>query len=223
MLAGIAVGSRAEDEALFRETKAPGIVVRAAEELELRAVGKEAEEAGPEAHRLTADLAIETRIADHPVHPAVKTPGEVAGAGVGVAGAPAGEEDLALLTYPVAVGVGKKEHRRGLGHDPSIPVVKKAGGNGKPLGDDGPRVVNAIGVGVVQTNDPVVPLAVSGEDDLIGVVEALGNEQPALGIKGHRQRLGFDDRLGRGKLDLKTLWHKGMLPRFLGRQGGLHL
>ena len=223
VFAGIAVGGRAEDEALFGETKAPGVVVRAAEELELRAVGKEAEEAGPEAHRLTTDLAIEAGIADHPVHPAVETPGEIAGARVGVAGAPAGEEDLALLTHPVAVGVGKKEHRGGLGDDPAVAVMEEARGNGEPLGDDGARVVNAIGVGIVQADDPVVPLAVSGEDDLVGVVDALGDEQPALGVKGHRQRLGFDHRLGGGKRDLKTLWHEGMFPRLFGREGRLHL
>ena len=223
VLAGIAVGSRAEDEALFRETKAPGIVVRAAEELELRAIGQEAEEAGPKPDRLTADRAIEAGIADHPVHPAVETPGQVAGAGVGVARAPAGEQDLALLTHPVAVGVGKEEHRGGLGDDPAVAVVEEARGNGKPLGDQGARVVDAIAVAVVQADDPVVPLAVTGEDDLVGIVEALGDEQPALGIEGHRQRLGFDDRLGGRKLDLKPLRHEGMLPRLFGREGRLHL
>ena len=223
VFAGIAVGSRAEDEALFRETKTPGVVVRAAEELELRAVGEKAEEAGPEANRLAADRAVEAGIADHPVHPAIKTPGEVAGAGVGVARAPAGEEDLALLADAVAIGVGKEEHRGGLGDDPAIPVVEEARGNGKPLGHDHPRVADAIAIGVVQADDPIVPLAVAGEDDFVGVVEALGDEQPAARVKGHRQRLGFDDRLGGGKLDLKTLRHKGMLPRFLGREGGLHL
>ena len=129
VFAGIAVGSRAEDEALFRETKTPGVVVRAAEELELRAVGEKAEEAGPEANRLAADRAVEAGIADHPVHPAIKTPGEVAGAGVGVARAPAGEEDLALLADAVAIGVGKEEHRGGLSDDPAIAVVEEARGN----------------------------------------------------------------------------------------------
>ena len=94
VLARVAVGRRAEDEPLLTEPEAPRIVVGAAQGLEPRPVGREPEKPLRELMPLSAHLAVEARVADDPVHPAVEAPGEIARAGVGVAGAPTGEQHL---------------------------------------------------------------------------------------------------------------------------------
>src|SRR5206468_9098541 len=57
-----AVGGRAEEQALLADADAPRVVVGAAEELQLRAVGLEPEEALAEVVPLAADLAGEAGV-----------------------------------------------------------------------------------------------------------------------------------------------------------------
>ena len=59
--------------------------------------------------RLAADRPAEAGIADDPPDPVVEPPSQVARAGVGVAGAPAGEQDLAHVGLAVAVGILEEE------------------------------------------------------------------------------------------------------------------
>ena len=73
-----AVGGRAEEQALLADADAPRVVVRAAEELELRAVGLEPEEALAEVVPLAADLAVEAGVADDRVDPVVEPVPQVA-------------------------------------------------------------------------------------------------------------------------------------------------
>jgi len=79
---------------------APGVVVRAAEELQLRAVGLEPEEPLVEVWPLAADLAVEAGVADDRIDPVVQPVAQVRRPGVCVARTEAGEEDLALVGLP---------------------------------------------------------------------------------------------------------------------------
>src|SRR5437660_12508439 len=93
ILARVAVGGRAEQEALLAEAHAPGVVVGAAQELELGPVRPEAEETLLEAVLLAADCAAEARVADHAVDPVVRAPPQVARPRVRVVREPAAEQD----------------------------------------------------------------------------------------------------------------------------------
>ena len=129
VFAGIAVGRRTKEQTLLAEAESPGVVVGAAEKFELRPVGFEPEEPGPEPQLLAPDLAFESRVADDAIHPAIEAPGEVARAGVRVASAPATEEHLSQVGLAVAVGVFEEEHVRGLRHDQATVVGQHARGN----------------------------------------------------------------------------------------------
>ena len=129
VLAGVAVGRRAKEQTLLAETQSPGVVVGAAEKFELRPVGPAAPEAGAKPQRLAPDLTFESRVAHDAIHPAVQAPGEVARAGVRVAGAPATEEHLSQVGLAVAVGVFEQEHVRRLRHDQAAVVGQHARGD----------------------------------------------------------------------------------------------
>ena len=100
---------------------------------------------------------------------------------------------------------------------------EERGGDREPVGDDVPGVDDAVPVGVVEAHDPVVPRAVVGQDELVGIVEALGDEQPAVPVEGHRQRLGSHHRLGGHQIDVEALRHERVLQRFTGLERCLHL
>ena len=114
---GGAVGGAAVLVAGGVRALAPGVVGELVEELEGGAVGLEAVGALGEAAGLTADFAVEAGVADAAVEPIVDTVVEVAGLGVGVADAPAGDNFLADVSFVVAVGVFEEEEARGLGDD----------------------------------------------------------------------------------------------------------
>ena len=78
------------------------------------AVFGEAVDAGAEALLLAADGAVERGIADRAPELVVEAVAEVRGAGVGVPGAPAAEDDLADVGLVVAVGVLEEQGLRGV-------------------------------------------------------------------------------------------------------------
>ena len=79
------VGRGAENQAVFAESHAPGVVVRAAKELELRTIGLEAEEPLLKRSRSPPTVPLKRRIADDSPDPIVKPVPQVARSGVGVA------------------------------------------------------------------------------------------------------------------------------------------
>ena len=215
-----AVGGRAEEQALLADADAPRVVVRAAEELQLRAVGLEPEEALAEVVPLAADLADEAGVADDRVDPVVQPVPQVRRPGVGVARAEPGEERLALVGLAVAVGVLQEEHVRGLRDDQAAVDVAEARRDAQVLGEDGLLVGLAVAVGVLDDRDPVAALALRLH--LVRVVDRLGDVQAAEVVPGHRDRLA-DLRLGDEQLGLEPLGHREVLDRLLGRERLLHL
>ena len=129
VFARIAVGRRTKEQTLLAEAESPGVIVGAAEKFELRPVGLEPEEPGPEPQLLAPDLALKSRVAHDAVHPAIEAPGEVARAGVRVTSAPATEEHLSQVGLAVAVGVLEQAHVRGLRHDQAAVVGQHACGD----------------------------------------------------------------------------------------------
>ena len=222
LFARVAVGGRAEENPLLTEADTPGVVVGAPQELELRAVRLKSKEALLELQRFAADLTLEARVADHAVDPAVETPGEVARAGVRVVGAPAGEQLGADVGLPVAVGVFEKQRVGGLGDDQASVVGEHARADRERLGEHHASVERAVSIPVVEPHDPVVPFPFPRENDGVGVVDALGDEEPAVVVEGKGQRLGLEERLGGGKGDRKADRSDRVSPRRLGFEWLLH-
>ena len=108
---------------------------------------------------LAADGAVETRVADRLIDPAVEAEPHVARTGVRVAGPPAGEQDLADVGLVVAVGVLEEERVGGLGDDQAAVDVDHAGGDAQLVGEDRELVGLAVAVGILADLDPVAPLA----------------------------------------------------------------
>src|SRR5207244_4344251 len=108
-----------------------------------------------------ADHAVEAGIAAHAVDPIVEAPAQVARPGVGVAGVPAGEKNLALVANVVAFGGAKKQRVRGLHHDDAVLVEREARRNAELVGKDGEFVGHAVAVGVFADDDAIATLAVA--------------------------------------------------------------
>ena len=223
MFARVAVGRRAEQQAFLAEAQSPRVVVGAAKVFELRPVRPEPEEASPKPLLLAPHLAMESRVAHDAVDPAVEAPGEIAWTGMRVTDAPAVKEHLAGVGPSVAVGVLEREHMRCLRHDQAAVMRQHACGDGKLFGENLPPVGPAIAVGVGEHDDPIVPLTLPRLDQVVWVVNALGNEQPAIGIERLRQWLAHQERLRREELDPKSHGRDRVLARRFGIERILHL
>ena len=229
VFARVAVGRRAEEQTLLAETQSPGVVVGAAEKFELRPVGPAAPEAGAKPQRLAPDLALESRVAHDAIHPAIEAPGEVARAGVRVAGAPATEEHLSQVGLAVAVGVLEQEHVRGLRHDQAAVAGQHARGNRQVLSEHVASVGPAVAIAVDECHNPVVArdlrrrILLRWLDQIVWIVNALGHVEPTIGIEGLRQRLALKQRLRRKQRHPKTLGRDRVLPRLLRVERFLHL
>ena len=229
MLAGVAVGRRTEEQTLLAETQSPGVVVGAAEEFELRPVGLEPEKPGPKPQLLAPDRAIESRVADDPIHPAIEAPSEIAWAGVRVAGAPATQQHLSQVGLAVAVGVFEQEHVRRLRHDQAAVVGQHACGDRQVLGEHVASVGLSVAIAVDECHDPVVArdlrrrIFLRWLDQIVWIVDALGHVEPTIGIEGLRQWLALEQRLRCEQLRPKTLGRDRVLPRLLGVERLLHL
>ena len=198
-----AVGGRAEEEAFLGDPHAPRVVVRVPEKLELRAIGLEPVEPLAELVPLAADRPVEPGVTDDPVEPVIEAIAEVARPGVGVAGAPAGEENLADVGLVVAVGVLEEQGVGRLVDDQAAVGEGHAGGDAQLVGEDGELVGLAVAVGVLADLDLVVPFAALLE--VVGIVDGLGDPEPAFVIPGHRDRLG-DLGLGDEQARLPAPW-----------------
>ena len=136
-----AVGHGEEDLAVPAEVHAPGVRVVGRDDLDLGAVGAEAEEAVADLpHRLAVfarDVRAAARVALGGVDPAVEPPAEVARDRVGVAEAEAAEEDLALVGCAVAVGVAEEEDLGRLHDDEAVLVEDEAGDEVELVVEDG--------------------------------------------------------------------------------------
>src|SRR5439155_19535208 len=106
--AGIPIGRRSEDDGIFSESEAPGVVIARANKLQRRAIGLETKDSLPEADFFATNGATKSGIADGSPNPVVESVAQVAGGSVGVAHAPAGEEHLALIGLVVAVCILEK-------------------------------------------------------------------------------------------------------------------
>ena len=81
---------------------------------------------------------------------------------MGVAGAPAGEEDLADVGLVVAVGVLEEQRVGRLVDDHAAVGEGEAGRDAQLVGEDGELVGLAVAVGVLADLDPVVALRRAG-------------------------------------------------------------
>src|SRR5262249_25559167 len=118
-----------EDLAGLAYAQAPCVVGGGGHELEVRGVGLEPEDALAKPLVLSADLAAETGVPDGAPDPVVEAAAEVAGAGVGVLGAPTGEKDFADVGVVVALGGFQEQSVRGLRDDDATVGERDAGGN----------------------------------------------------------------------------------------------
>ena len=87
--ARVAVRGGTEDEVVLGDAESPGVVVAGTNELQLRAVRLEAEDALPEANFLPAHNPAETRIAHRAPDPVVESVAQIACGGMCVAHSPA--------------------------------------------------------------------------------------------------------------------------------------
>ena len=113
----------------------------------------------------------------------------------------------------VAVGVLEEEDVGRVG-DPDAAVADgDARGDVQPLGEDGELVGLAVAVGVFEDLD-AVPARPGG---LRGILEALGDPDPAPLVERHRDRVD-DVRLAGDELDGEALGHRHLLDRLLRRE-----
>src|SRR5690606_3552635 len=181
------VRRRSEREPVLREADAPGVVVRVAEELELRAVGLESEEPRRETVRLAPRLAGEARVADHRPHPIVEAPAQVARPRVRVDRAPAMVAHDSLVFAIVAVRVAKEARpRRGVDDD-AVAIGEEARRDAQVLGESRELVRAAVVVGVLDDADAVAALGLRSE--LVWIVDRLGDPKPATRVPIHADRL----------------------------------
>src|SRR5262245_13104947 len=158
MHARVAVGGRTEQIALLVETNAPGVVACTPQELEFRAVRLEAVEALAKSVLLLADGAVEARVTDDAVDPVVQAVLQVTRAGMRVAGVPAAEENLALISHVVAVGVSEEQRVRRLVNDHPAAGEDQARGNAQLVGEDRNPVGLALALGIFQYQDAIATL-----------------------------------------------------------------
>ena len=204
-----AVGCRPEHQSLFAEADPPGVVARAAQEFELRAIRLEPVQSLTEPDRLAPHRSSKRRISDDAVDPVIQSISQVAGARVGIADSPPGEEHLLHVGPAVAVGVFEKERIGRLQDDHAAVEWQQAGGDIQSLGKDRELVGAAVGVGVFADRDPVAALAIPPLG--IGIIRALGDPQPAAMVPVHAERL-VDLGLGGKEPRLKALGHH-QVPR----------
>ena len=98
--------------------------------------------------------------------------------------------------------------------------VEEARRDAQVVGEEGVLVGLAVAVGVLDDRDPVAahPLRLH----LVGVVDRLGDVEPAEVVPGHRDRLE-DLRLGDEEFRLEPAGKGEVLLRLLGRERLLHL
>ena len=166
---------------------------------------------------LAADLAVEAGVADDAVDPVVEAVAQVARPGVGVARAPAGEQDLAHVGLAVAVGVLEEQRVRGL-----VRRSRRRWRSSRLVGmlSLSAKTVNLSALPSPsvssQIDDPVAALALRLQ--LVGVVDRLGDPQPAALVPVHAIGLPIS-RLGDEQLRLEARRASTMcFMRLLGRR-----
>ncbi|CAA9388778.1 MAG: hypothetical protein AVDCRST_MAG64-1080 [uncultured Phycisphaerae bacterium] len=185
--ARVLVGRPGEQVPLLAEPEAPSVVRQRREELDLGPVRLHPPDALGEPRRLAADGPVEPGVPDDAVDPVVRPVPQVARAGVGVVGAPAGEQHPPLVGLVVAVRVLQEQHVRGLGDDHPAVGEAQAGRDRQLVGEHGELVGDPVVVRVLKDADPVPALARLLY--LVRVVERLGDPQPPALVPRHRDRL----------------------------------
>ncbi len=213
------VGGGAEEMALLADADPPGVIRGRAEELHGRAVGAEPVEPLAEAVRLVADGPPEGGVADDPVEPVIEAVPQVARPGVGVAGSPAGEEDLSDVGPVVAGRILEKERVGSLMDDDAAVGEGQARRDVQALGEDGEGVGLAVAGGVLADGDAVASLALL--DLGVRVVDALGDPEAPSVVPGHADRLE-DVRLAGEELDPEAVGDDEAIPRRLRFHRLLH-
>ena len=157
------------------------------------------------------------------VQPAVRPPDEAVERLVGVLPAPAIEEDL-RFTGLVGLLVVRDEEQVGGGPDPHPAEADlDAAGQVQPLEEDGPLVVFAVAVGVLEDDDLVAEFTVGDHRAGVRVPPRVGvclkNPQPAAVVDRERDRL-VHVRLGGEHGDGEARRHGHRLGRVLRLESG---
>ena len=166
----------------------PGVVGELVEELELGAIRGEAVAAHREVLLLAADLAGEAAVADRAAEPVVIAVRKAARLGVGIADAPARDDDLTDVGLVVAIVVLEEDEIRGLRDDHAAVGEDEARRDVELVGEDRELVGLAVAVGVFADLDGVIALLLVFHD-AVRVVAGLGDPEAATGIPGERDRL----------------------------------
>ena len=182
--ARLAVGGRSEHVEVFGEAEAPGVVGRLAEEIELRTVRQEAEHPGVEFHRHPADRALEARVTEGCVDPAVEAVAQVRNPGMGVVGLESLEQHRPFVRHVVAIRVLEEKHPLSLAHDRPAIHTHHRSRQAQPVGEDRELVGLAVAVAIPANLHPVALRAT-----VVRVVHRLDHPQPVLFIPSDRDRV----------------------------------
>ena len=200
----VVVGGGAKDITGSVEAHSPSVVVELVQKLDVGAVRSEAEYAHAEVLLLAVDRAVESRVADRPVNPVVKTVAQIARASVRVTYTPSGEEHFANIGLVVAIGVLEEIKVRRVRENDAAAGEGHRGGHVEAFGEDGELVGPAVAVGVFANLDAVVAFAAVLE--FVRVVHRLDDPQPATLIPRHVDRIN-NIRLGGEQFHAETDRH----------------
>ena len=218
---GIAVRRGTENQALFADAQAPGVVVGRTDELQPRTVGTKTEKAHAKG-LLTLPIEYGCRIvvALHGPDPVVQTVLKIADPAVGVSQGPIGNQHPPFIRAVVAVRVPQIQRLGTVLHNHAAAMKDHAAGNAQALGKHRESIGDPVPVGVLA--DPDAITALSRRLQFVRIVNGLRHPQPSPLVPGHRQRLAPQLRLGGKQLHLKSLRHNQVFERFIGSQWLLH-
>lgn len=183
--AWVVIGGGAKGVAGIVEAESPGVVVELVKELEIRAVFLETVD--PHAESLA--IVIVGGVSDGAVELVIESVAEVGRAGMGVAGAPAGEDNLADVRFVVAVGVFQKEGFGGVVNVDASVCEGERGGDVEAIGKDGDLVAASIAIGVFEDFDLIV--ADTFGFNFVRVVDSFGGPEAAAFVPSETD--GIDD------------------------------
>ncbi len=206
--ARLAVGGGAEHVELLRKAQPPCVVAGLAEKFQRRAVGPEPEHAGVEFQRTSADHALEPRIPDGRINPAIEAIAQIRHSGVRVVHLEPLEQHAPLVGTVVAVGILEEYHARPVGGDDSAVGMDHGSRQRQPFCEDGEGIRPSIAVGVFADFQPVAARAVRGH--IVRIIQRLHHPQPSALVPResdgtHHVRLRGEQRHGKPRRHLRAL------------------
>ena len=189
------VGGGSVNIALSIEADSPGVVVELMKKFESGPVLGEAVGAHTEASR--GYLTSESGIADGSPDLVVETVAEVGWSGMGVIGAPTGEEDLLVIGHIVTIGVLEKVGVWGLVKIDAAISEGEGSGNVELVSEDGDLVAFAIAIGVFKNFQGIITWFVAPDFvDKLNILVGVVKKAERSGARHGMVNLRHDDPIG---------------------------